>query len=402
MNTRLSAYPATPQGTVRFFKPGLLQTGKKAAGLILMAGLAACSSVVPRGGDAPNASNIDEKIVVPADGKHHIALLLPITGPDAEIGKSLANAAYLAMDDTKNTTVTLTTYDTGGGVQLAAQRAIAEGNKLILGPLRGDEVIAVSNIASPRRVPIISFSNDVGAAGRNVYLLGHLPNQAVDRIVRYARSKGSVRFGAIVPSTIYGQRALSNYTRAVRDAGGTLVSIQEYGSTAASVEEAAKKLQASGKIDAVLIGDTGATAIATAPYLRKHGMKDTRILGTELWNINGSIASNKSLRNAWFASVPDTYFSTYAGKYKTRFGTLPPRISTLGYDSILLVTKVVPNWRLGATFPITNLIDRGGFIGLDGAFRFNADGSSERMLEVQEVQAGKFTVIDAAPKVFAP
>jgi hypothetical protein len=55
---------------------------------------------------------------------------------------------------------------------------------------------------------------------------------------------------------------------------------------------------------------------------------------------------------------------------------------------------------LHARFPVSRLTDPDGFIGIDGAFRFAANGMSERTLEVREVQAGKYGVLDPAPRGF--
>jgi branched-chain amino acid transport system substrate-binding protein len=362
--------------------------------------LAACQSVVPRGGKVPNTASKADPIIIPADGKHRVALLLPITGPDGDVGRSIANATAMALIDTKNNKVSVQTYDTAVGVEVAAKRAMADGSMLILGPLRGDNVVEVAGIARSRNVPIISFSNDVSVAGRNVYMLGHLPNQSIDRIVRYAKGRGLNRFAAIVPRNVYGQRASSSVNTSVRDAGGTLLGIQEIDGSAASLNAAVSRLKASGSVDAVIIADGGKSAIATATALRGAGIT-ARILGTELWNVDTGLGSSSVMRGAWFASVSDGFFRQYAPKYRARYNKIPLRLSSLGYDSILLVGKVEPEWKLGTTFPIRNLTDNGGFIGLDGAFRFQPNGLSERMLEVQEVQRGQFVTIDAAPKAFA-
>ena len=156
MSASIAATRAQPQALAGQIKKLLVL-----ASVIL---LAACSTV-PRS-KAPVA-------VEPSDGMHRVALLLPVTGPDADVGQSIANATALALADTKVTNIRMVTYDTGLGVAAATQRAIADGNKLILGPLRGDNVIEVAQIARPAGVPIISFSNDVGVAGPNVFLLGH-------------------------------------------------------------------------------------------------------------------------------------------------------------------------------------------------------------------------------------
>jgi branched-chain amino acid transport system substrate-binding protein len=367
--------------------------------------LAACSSVVPRGGEikgpAPVVTPDDKNIVYTDSNRHRVALLLPITGPDAEMGQSIANATALALIDTNNRSIRMTTYDTALGVDAAARKAVADGNRLILGPLRGDDVVAVAEIARPAGVPMISFSNDIGVAGRNVFLLGHLPGQSIDRIVAYSKSMGMNRFGAIVPKTVYGQRASTNMVDAIRKAGATLTSIQESDGTTASIDVATRKLAASGPIDAILIADQGRTAIATIPSLRARGMGKAKILGTDLWNTDGSLAGKPGIYGAIFASVPDGIYKQYADKYRLRYGKAPLRLSSLGYDGVLLVARVAENWKIGSAFPTTRLTDSGGFSGIDGAFRFLPNGLSERMLEVQQIQAGKFVTMDPAPRSFA-
>ena len=369
--------------------------------------LAACSSVVPKGGSLPTkapptAEAVDPANVVLGDtDRHRVALLLPLTGPDAELGQSIANATTLALLDTRNATIRMTSYDTALGVDAAVRKAVADGNRLILGPLRSDDVVAVANIAGPAKVPVISFSNDIGAAGRNVFLMGHLPNQSIDRVVKYASSMGQTRFGGIVSKDVYGQRASSNITNSVRAVGGILVSIQEIDGSAASIEAATRKLAAAGAMDAVLIADSGRVAMTTVPALRRNGVKTVKILGTDRWNVDSSLSTNIPMRGAWFAAVPDATYRQYAEKYRVRFAKAPMRISSLGYDSVLLIARVAQNWKIGTAFPVARLTDPEGFIGIDGAFRFFANGQSERMLEVLEVQAGKYATIDVAPKNFA-
>jgi len=383
MSASIAATRAQPQALAGQIKKLLVL-----ASVVL---LAACSTV-PRS-KAPVA-------VEPSDGMHRVALLLPVTGPDADVGQSIANATALALADTKVTNIRMVTYDTGLGVAAATQRAIADGNKLILGPLRGDNVIEVAQIARPAGVPIISFSNDVGVAGPNVFLLGHLPNQAIERVVLYAKSKGINRFAGVVASNVYGQRAQSNLTTAVRAAGGILVGIQETNGTAASAEAAARRLSQMGAIDAILVADSGRAAITIVPALRRGGLRTAKVLGTDLWNIEGTLAGSPPIYGAWFASVSDTLYTQYAAKYRARFGKAPLRLSSLGYDSVLLVARVARDWQPGTRFPVAQLTDPQGFIGVDGAFRFNPNGLTDRMLEVQEVQAGKFVTVSAAPSQF--
>ena len=387
MSATNAASGATPQALAGQIKKLLVL-----ASVVL---LAACATA-PRGGKGPPAVVSEDAL----DGMHRVALLLPVTGPDGDVGQSIANATALALADTKATNIRMITYDTSTGVAAAAKRAVADGNKVILGPLRGDDVVEAAAVARTAAVPIISFSNDVGVAGQNVFLLGHLPNQSIDRVVRYARSQGYNRFAGVVSTNVYGQRAQSNLTSAVRSAGGTLVAIEESDGTTASADAAARRLAKLGQIDAVLIADSGRAGVVLVPALRRNGMRNAKILGTDLWNIDGSLAGNPAMYGGWFASVSDTLYTQYAAKYRARFGKAPLRLSSLGYDSVLLIARVARDWRPGTKFPVAQLTDPQGFIGVDGAFRFMPNGLTERMLEVQEIQSGKFVTISPAPTQF--
>ena len=387
MSASNAASGATPQALAGQIKKLLVL-----ASVVL---LAACATA-PRGGKGPPPVVSEDAL----DGMHRVALLLPVTGPDADVGQSIANATALALADTKATNIRMITYDTSTGVAAAAKRAVADGNKVILGPLRGDDVVEAAAVARTAAVPIISFSNDVGVAGQNVFLLGHLPNQSIDRVVRYARSQGYNRIAGVVSTNVYGQRAQSNLTSAVRSAGGTLVAIEESDGTTASADAAARRLAKLGQIDAVLIADSGRAGVVLVPALRRNGMRNAKILGTDLWNIDGSLAGNAAMYGGWFASVSDTLYTQYAAKYRARFGKAPLRLSSLGYDSVLLIARVARDWRPGTKFPVAQLTDPQGFIGVDGAFRFMPNGLTERMLEVQEIQSGKFVTISPAPTQF--
>ncbi|WP_443020052.1 penicillin-binding protein activator [Sphingobium sp. Cam5-1] len=367
--------------------------------------LAACQSVVPRGaGPAPvepTPTGPDVTQGLPTDTlRHRVALLVPMSGPNAGVGQSIANATTLALLDTKADKVRITTYDTSMGAAAAANKALAEGNRLILGPLLAEDARVVGPIAARANVPVISFSNDVSVAGNGVYIMGYNPNQSIERVVEFAKGKGLSKFAALVPKGVYGERSGTSLLRAVEGVGGTVVSMQTFDRTAASMTAAVKKLQASSSYDALLIADSGRVALQLAPIVRKNGGATARLLGTELWNTDRGLASAPALRGAWFASVSDGLYGQLAGKYRARYGSAPFRLSALGYDAVLLTVRIARDWKPGTVFPAARLRDSGGFSGIDGAFRFGRGGVAERALEVSEVGAGTYTVVAAAPKAF--
>jgi branched-chain amino acid transport system substrate-binding protein len=334
--------------------------------------------------------------------RHRIALLVPLSGPNAGVGRSLQNATQLAILDTRNDAIRITTYDTaaGGGAAAAAQQAIAEGNRLILGPLLAEEAREVAPIARRSRVPVLSFSNDAGVAGAGTYILGYVPGQSIERVVNYAARSGITEFAGLIPNGLYGERASTALLRSVEDARGHVLALETYDARPGSMTSAIAKLGRS-PFQAILVAGSAGSAVTAAPLIRRSpGGKTARFLGTELWNTDSSIGARAALNGAWFASVPDNYYRQYATKYRARFGTAPYRLSTLGYDAVLLTVRIAREWRPGDEFPERRLIEREGFSGLDGAFRFGRDGVAERALEVQEIRGGTTVTVSPAPPNF--
>jgi ABC-type branched-subunit amino acid transport system substrate-binding protein len=326
-----------------------------------------------------------------------VAVILPLTGGDGPVGTSISNAARLALSDTGEKSIKITVYDSTvpGGAAAAAQRAIADGNRLILGPLLAEDVRAAAPVARKAGVPVIAFSNDEGVAGDGVYIMGFTPDQSIGRVVGYARSKGSSRFAALVPTGLYGQRAAQAMIGAVRKSGGVVTGIQSYDRSKAAISAAVRRLNAKGDVDAILIGDNGRMAAMAAPLLKVGPRK----LGTELWATDKTLGKTAALRGAWYAAAPDYQFNRLVTRYRARYGKTPYRLASLGYDAVLLAVRSAKGWPLGRAFPAKSLIDKDGFGGVDGAFRFSRDGVAERLLEVRQVTAaGTTTVAPAAPK----
>ena len=336
---------------------------------------------------------------VPAGQNYNgVAVIVPLTGPDGPVGTSISNAAKLALLDTGEQSLRITVYDSAasGGAAAAAEKAIADGNRLILGPLLADDVRAAAPVARRANVPVIAFSNDEGVAGDGVYILGFTPDQSIGRVVTYARSQGAASFGALVPTGLYGQRAGQAMLGAIRKSGGRLVSIETYDRSQASITAAARRLNAKGDYDAVLIGDASRMAALAAPVLKT----GPRRLGTELWGNDRTIGGTASLRGAWFAAATDNQFNKLVTRYRARYGKTPYRLGSLGYDAVLLAVRSAGNWPIGRPFPARSLVASDGFAGVDGNFRFGRDGIAERLLEVRQVTQGGASVVSPAATAF--
>ena len=378
-----------------------------AVGMISML-LAACQ-VIP-GGDAPTPDRggpvveqpgVPDRAVLPEDeGRHRVALLVPMSGSNAEVGQSIANATTMALLDTGAGNLRITTYDTSGGAGAAASRAISDGNRLILGPLQRDNVGAVLAQARPNDIPLITFSNDTTVARADVFVMGHVPEQSVARTVDFAADQGAQRFAILAPRGDYGNRTTAAAERAIMSRGGTVVNVQRYDRGNTSIISAADRLATSGGFDTVLIADSARLAAMAAPRLKDAGDNLPSLIGTELWSRQDALLNVGAMRGAWFSAVPDDRYRQFAQSYEARFGEQPYRIATLGYDAVLLTLRLTRDWEPGTDLPTRLLLQDGGFIGLDGAIRFGANGVGERTMEVRQIGNGVFTVVDPAPQGF--
>ena len=387
------AEPSTPPQARRSFL-------RLAAGALLGLAVAACQAVPSGAPRRPPPVDQVPETPRPDAPRNGVAVLVPLSGTNAGVGQSIANAANLALLDTGGKDIRLTIYDTARGAQAAANQALAEGNRLFLGPLLAEDVRAVAPIARGAGVPVIAFSNDVTVSGRGVYVMGYDPSQSIERVVRYARSQNLQRFAGLVPDADYGRRAGQALVASVQRNGGRLVAMQTYGSTPQSMRTAVTRLNGQGAYDAVLIADTGRDAVALAPLIRSGNSRSARILGTELWKAEAGLSRSSALHGAWYASVPDNMFNQLRTRYRARYGANPYRLASFGYDAVLLAVRISRDWRTGRPFPEQKLSDPGGFVGVDGAFRFGRNGVAERMLEVEQIGPGGPTIVSPAPKSF--
>ncbi|HEX3994887.1 MAG TPA: penicillin-binding protein activator, partial [Acetobacteraceae bacterium] len=143
-----------------------------------------------------------------------VAILLPLTGKMADIGKPMLNAAQLAL--TVPGSPDLMVKDTGGtpdGAAKAAQEAIEGGARMILGPVTSAETAQVAPIARPAGVPVLAFTNDHAQAQPGVWVLGVTPGQQVRRLLGAVQQAGKGQVAGLLPDTDFGKAMADELTR---------------------------------------------------------------------------------------------------------------------------------------------------------------------------------------------
>jgi branched-chain amino acid transport system substrate-binding protein len=336
--------------------------------------------------------------------KVRVALLVPLTGPSSALGQGMLDAAIMALYDIGGSQVELMPHDTGATPQSAAdaaQAAVKDGVRLIIGPLLAADVEAAKPIAQAAGIPVLAFSTTRGLAGNGTYLLSFQPQQEIARIVAYAHSKGVNRFAVFAPRTPYGSLATDALQQAVIANQSTLDYQGDYEPNLNALNDAAKRFANKGhQYDAILLPDGGARVKNLAPLLAYYDVDPDKIhfLGTGLWD-DPTLGTESTLVNGWYAAPAPEQRADFDRRFRDAEGHAPPRLATLAYDATALAAVLAKN-PAGPDFSANALTNPSGFVGLDGVFRLNADGLIERQLAVLEVHRDGPKVIDPAPQSF--
>lgn len=377
-------------------------------------------------------------------GASRIAILVPLSGPHAHIGKALYRAAQMALFAHGERGVVLMPRDTQGRPDQAAlmvRQAAADGADLILGPLFSESVSAAAPEAKRAGLSMIAFSNNRDVARPGVFLLGFLPEQQVTRVVRYASGQGLHRFAGLFPDTSYGRRVAYAFHDAVSRSGSAVTQTEVYYPSAEAMFDPVRRLtnydvrvaaykrqvaaleaedtafaraalerlqdrEAVGDVgfDAVLLPAGGTNLKSLAPLLPYYEVnpKDVKFLGTGLWGEAG-VGLEPALVGGWYAGPPPAHEASFAARYEAVFDNRPPRLASLGFDAMSLAValhKADPTSTSRRRFAARSIARPQGFAGMDGIFRFHDNGLNERGLAVIEVLPTGTKVIDPAPTRF--
>jgi ABC-type branched-subunit amino acid transport system substrate-binding protein len=349
-----------------------------------------------------------------AGGGVKVALLLPVTGRNADLGRAMQDAATLSLFDkyasispeAARIKMQLVPYDTGDTPEQArdaANQAVEDGAILLVGPVFSDATQVVAPVADAAGLSIISFSNNSTVAKPGVYLFGFSPEQQAQRVISFATTQGRNQLAALVPNSAYGQAVLDAARTEVTKRGGTLVKQSLYSPQGIGVETAVDAVVSEGQIpafDSLFLPEGGNALSTLLRSLRNRGVQgaSVQLLGTGLWD-DPTLISRVNLDGAWFATSPPQFTYAFETRFRNTYNYQPPRVASLAYDAVALAVTIVTS---GRSFNHETLTTPGGFSGpANGIFRFKKNGASERGLAVLKVQGGGFEVVSPAPVSFA-
>lgn len=332
--------------------------------------------------------------MLPAGQRERVALLLPLSGPNRQLGQAMLNAAQMALFDQGDPGIELLPRDTGGtasGAAEAARSAIAQGARALAGPLTLTETASAAPAVRSGRASMLALTNDASQAGGGVWVLGLTPAEQAERITAAAANAGARRFGLLAPADELGRRLSSGMQTRLSALGlPSAVTLLRplRGDPAAAARELATQAGPEG-LDAVLLGETGPAARTAAAALVAALPQPPRILGTALWTGDGALGGEPALADAWFPAPDPAARAGFESRYMTLFGERPPRIAAVAYDATALAGRAA---RMGSP-PVGEAM-----MGADGPIRLLPGGMAQRGLAIFALDAaGQPRLVQPAP-----
>jgi ABC-type branched-subunit amino acid transport system substrate-binding protein len=363
-----------------------------------------------------------------------IGILLPLTGPNTELGQSLLKAAQLSL--AQPGAPALDPQDTAGtpeGSAGAATKAIAAGDGIILGPLTNTDTAAAAPLARAAHVPLLAFTSDSAQAQPGVWPLGITPAQQVRRLVLAVQAEGKTRIAAVVPQNLFGDALANGLLAAAREANlpepkivrtpysfagfnEALKSVSDYANRRGAIEaqqraarastdpDARKRAAEIGQqpvppppMDALFIGATGELLGQVVPLLAFYDVTPAqlRVLGPATWIRDTQRLPG--LAGAWFAAPDPAARAGFEAQYQKAYGAPARDLTSLAYDAAGIARAIAdPNG-----FPAAALTKPEGFAGADGLVGLLPDGTVRRGLAIFEVDRGGSHIVQPAPQTLA-
>ena len=409
---------------------------------LLSATLGAC--VAPPGqagfGAPPSISSVP---AAPGPGArpapNRVALLLPLTGANAELGQTMLRAAQLsyaqpgAQEALQAGAPPLDPRDTAGtpeGAAAAASAALEAGAGIILGPLTATETAAVAPVARAAGVPVLAFTSDAAQAQSGVWPLGVTAAQQVRRLVLAVQAEGKSRVAAVVPEDPFGNALVEGLGAATAAAGlpppqvhryagnfNTLstalkeaadypnrrgaIEAQQRSARARNDEEGRREADELGRqppqppaFDALLLGAVGGQLGQAVPLLTAYdiGPSQVRVLGPAQWARQAS--SLGALSGAWYAAPDPAARAGFEQQYAAAHGGRPRELASLAYDAAGIARAV----GAGSGFPVASLERPEGFLGADGLLALRPNGQVRRGLAIFEIDRSGAHIVQPAPQ----
>jgi branched-chain amino acid transport system substrate-binding protein len=391
--------------------------------------------------------------------RYTIGCLLPLSGPYKIYGNRALTAVELALNqfsaNSSGPSIKVIIKDTASDpakAEMAVNELYDENVAAIIGPFITAESAATA--AQNKGIPIITLTqkDNITRIGDYVFRNFFTPGKQVETLVSFVvDTLGVKRFAILYPDEKYGTTFMNLFWDQVIAHGGSVVGVESYNPTYTDFADPIKKLvglyyevpedlkikdlaavvqennetvtdrtidslkvpptkdheniesegnekpEAIVDFDAIFIPDAPTKAGLVIPQLAFYDVKNTYLLGTNLWHSDRLIAMAGQYVQG--AVIPDGFFAEDASEnvknfveiYQKVFDQKPGFIEAVTYDTAMMLFQMVsrPDIRFRSTLKneLEKLTD---FQGVTGLTSFDKDGEVRKRLYLLQIKSNRF------------
>ena len=343
-------------------------------------------NIIKLDNEVKNINNFEEIV--------KIGLLIPLTGKNAFLGKSIYKSAEMALFESKANNVELLPLDSGNSIDTAvyaARNLEKKGVSIIIGPIFSSQAAAVRN-AINRNIPLLSFTNDESIAANDLWAFGFSPRQEIAAIFKEIMNHPIKNLSIIIPNSAYGRIALDNILKESSLLNIKIKNIYKYSISSDNFSDLGLEIEKAkdSELDALLIlaGGKQLREISSRAQFRGISPKDTMYFGISSWN-NDKILGEPSLLGGIFIAPEQSSFESFVSRYYKIYGAIPSEISGLSYDILSLCSNGLKTSKNINEF-IGFLTKPSGFNGVFGYFSLDVTGKLKRKFVSYKVMKRSF------------
>lgn len=312
-------------------------------------------------------TNTPETVLPPTpsvelEGEVTIGAVVPLTGEGAAYGLPIQQAIMLAVDEINASTgiskqKLIVKYEDGKcegkEASTSAQKLVnVDQVQYILGAVCSGETLGLAPIINENKVITISpsaTSPDITTKGGE-YMFRFAPSDALaGRIAAgYAFDDLGAKTAAVLSeNTDYAQALRSVFTKAFKDAGGTIVIDEAYNTGITDFRTQALKIKNAGADIVYILPQTPAPGVAIVKALRDQKMDAPLLtaevlIGRDVAKENAELMEGVIGFEAFYDEESDRA-SSFLEKYEARFGEAAPfpLFMANGYSSVYLVKDLI-------------------------------------------------------------
>jgi len=361
---------------------------------------------------------------VAAEGEIKIGLLVPLTGKNSEIGKSIVKSVRLAVNQINNLSIKIIPKDTASNPDItlrSAKELSILGVKIVIGPVFNENLIYLDEING---LTFLSLTNKKDNSSKNIINAGINATSQLNAIKKFKELVKTKQTIFLTPDTKHKdeiERAISNskikiskryfYNTDPTKLTKQIEKITNYRKRKQNLEDEIKRLEELDennkdklierlkkkdtlghvKFDSIIIADFDESlkSVTTSLLYTDISPKEKYFITLNQW-FDESLLKETSSQPLYFPSINKRNYDNFSLEYFEKFRKYPNQLSFLSFDLVGLVYYLILKNDLiidEKIFKKKNL-----FKGKVGIFQIK-DNKINHILNFYKVEDGKFKKI---------